>query len=255
MRITGRPKTSIYQHIRNLPLSEKRIQLYKDTSGRRLRQYALLRKGKSEKEFKEFNTWTPELVLLLAHLLFDGEIVRGKCIYNNRSSALLLRVERLMNLIYDFKPKRYVNSITGVTRLCYFNVALSNYLQIKAAELMAGIGVWPTNMQREFLRAFFDDEGCVSFYLKSKKKQIRGFQKDNSILVLVENLLSKFDIQARVAFPNEVIISGKNNMLKFQKEINFSPGVRINGNRSNSVWKEHLEKRDLLERAIQSFQT
>jgi len=82
---------------------------------------------------------------------------------------------------------------------------------------------------------------------------IRGYQKDLHILILVQRLLAQRGIAAQVKQPNEVVISGKENLRKFQKEINFSPGVRINGRRSNSIWKQSLEKRELLARAIVSF--
>jgi hypothetical protein len=247
MRITGGAKTSVYEHIRGMPLSEKRLQTHKEASGRRVLQFSLARKGKSKKQFKTFEKWTPDTVLLLAHLLFDGEIGRGRCVYNNRSAALLDRVEKLMNSIYSFEPKRYMDSVTGVVKLAYFNVALSNYLQIKSRELMVAVQTLPGEEQGAFLKAFFDDEGCMTFNLKSGKRQVRGYQKDTDVLVLVQKLLHNKGVISRVVPPNEVVISGKENLLKFQAEINFSAGVCVNGNRSNSVWKESIEKRELLQ--------
>lgn len=255
MRITGRPKTSIYQHIRNLPLSEKRIQSFKKASGLRIREFAVARTGKSNRPFKTFTVWTPDTVLLVAHLSFDGDIVRGKCAYNNRSMILIQRVEKLMRLVYDFEPSRWLNKSTGVHRVSYYNVELDSFLKKKSKELFLGIQALSLELKREFLRAFFDDEGCMDYKPVGRKRRIRGYQKDNTILHLVHSLLADFGIRSRVVAPNEVVITGKSDLLKFQKEINFSPGVRINGNRSNSIWKEHLEKRDLLERAIQSFKS
>ncbi len=62
-------------------------------------------------------------------------------------------------------------------------------------------------------------------------------------------------INARVVKPNEVVIVGKENLIRFEREINFSPGVYMNGKRSNSRWKKHIEKRELLKRAIKSFKS
>lgn len=45
----------------------------------------------------------------------------------------------------------------------------------------------------------------------------------------------------------------KKNLDLFAAEINFSPGVCVNGNRSNSAWKESLEKREILRRALASY--
>jgi len=252
MRATGKPKTSIYFHIKDIPLSAERVQAARKISGDHIRQYALARKGKSNRTFNRFGAWTPPLVLLVAHFIFDGEInVRRGCFYNNRSIALIQRVEHLMEEVYAFPPARYVNRITGVHRISFFNVALGAYMFNKSRELLEQIAGMPETHKREFLRAFFDDEGCMTF--TRKKRLIRGYQKDISILFLVQCLLSDLTIASTICMPNEISISGKDNLLRFQKEINFSKGVRINGNRSNSIWKESLEKRELLERAIKSF--
>ena len=255
MRITGRPKTSIYQHIRSIPLSTERLERYRTASGRRIRKFTVARKGKSARSFRAFSAWSPETVLLAAHLLFDGEISRKICTYNNRSRALIERVERLMQSIYDFEPKRYKNQITGVNRISYHNVALGAYLQKRTLELLREIKILPPSFKREFLRAFFDDEGCMDFRPENNRRRIRGYQKDMRILRLVRIILDDLGIPARVVRPNEVVIVGKGNLEKFEKEINFSSGVYINGNRTNSRWKKHLEKREILRRAIASFKS
>jgi len=255
MHITGRPKTSVYHHIRNVPLSEKRIQSYKDASGQHIRRFALARKGKSERKFTPFETWTPERVLLVAHLSFDGGLRQGIVEYNNRSEALISRVETLMQEMYEYQPKRSLNIGTGVLRTSYFNVQLATYLKQKSQELLLGIRNLDISSKRDFLRAFFDDEGCMDYKIKKNKRNIRGYQKNMDVLHVIKDLLADISIDSRIELPNEVVISGKRNLVAFQQEINFSIGVCINGNRSNSVWKEHLEKRELLKRAIDSFKT
>ena len=74
-------------------------------------------------------------------------------------------------------------------------------------------------------------------------------------MLLVQKLLKDFQIPSAIHKPNEVVIMSKVNLEKFRKEINFSPGVFINGNRSNSIWKKSLEKRYLLDQAIKSFKS
>ena len=253
MKITGRPKTSIYQHIKDIPLSVARIRQYRIASANRVRKYSLARKGKSVRPFRTFGSWTPETVRLVAHLLFDGEITHGGCVYNNRSLMLIRYVEKLMRLLYSFEPKQWRNRLTGVHRISYHNVALSAYMQKKATILLKEIIRLPVPCKRAFLRAFFNDEGCMDFRPATNHRKVRGYQKDVSILILVQNLLGDFDISARVVKPNEVIIVNKENLIKFEREINFSPGVYMNGNRSNSRWKKHIEKRELLRQAIKSF--
>lgn len=253
MRITGRPKSSIYQHIRDIPLSVERIRRYKIAAAARIKKYPLERKGKSVRPFSRFAHWTPDTVRLVAHLIFDGEITHGSCVYNNRSLALIRHVEMLMRSLYIFEPKQWQNQLTGVHRISYHNVALSAYMREKAANLLKEIDELSMECKKAFLRAFFDDEGCMDFRPATSQRKVRGYQKDISILALVQRLLNDFEISARVAKPNEVVIVGKENLLTFEREINFSSGVYMNGNRSNSRWKKHIEKRKLLRRAIQSF--
>ena len=166
---------------------------------------------------------------------------------------LLRRVENCMRKVYTYEPRRYVNQKTGVQRISYNNVALAAFLHEKSRELLTEVHTFPLSFQREFLRAFFDDEGCMDFRPKRNRRVVRGYQKDREVLFLVQQLLQNFGIGASVRGKNEVVISGKENLLRFQKEINFSHGVAINGSRSNSIWKESLEKRELLQRAIDSF--
>ena len=252
MQRLGRSKTSIFFHIRDIPLDAEKIRAIRKASGIRIRQYAIARKGKSTRPFKRFGKWTPDMVLLVAHLIFDGEIRNGG-IYNNRSEALIKSVERCMHSIYDFEPTRYKNELTGVSRVSYYNVELALFLKQKANGLVKNIKKMAFRLKREFLRAFFDDEGCMDYRPQSNRRKIRGYQKDVKILKIVSNLLDDFGIESRVVKPNEVVITGKENLQRFAKNINFSSGIYMNGNRSNSRWKKHIEKRELLRQAIKSF--
>jgi hypothetical protein len=253
MKMTGRAKSSIRVHIKNIPLSEDRKKQIREASGNRIKKFAIARRGKSERPFRPFDTWSADTVLLVAHLLFDGEIIRTRCVYNNRSEALIERVATLIRVLYDFEPKRYLNQLTGVHRISYHNVMLGAYVEKKSVELLRKVEDMPLELKREFIRAFFDDEGCMDYRLGENRRSIRGYQKDVRILKIIKSLLADFDISSRVVPPNEVVIVGKENLMKFEREINFSPGVYMNGNRSNSRWKKHMEKRELLKQAIASF--
>lgn len=256
VQLTGSSKSSVYGHIRDIPLSPVRLQSIREASGKRIREFALARKGKSKRPFNPLVGWNRANVSLVAHLLFDGGVYPSSgCTYNSRSSALLLRVEEHMRIAYDFEPTRYTNPLTGVLRISYHNVALAGYMKIKIHELLQMIGLLPDDLKTEFLRAFFDDEGCIDFRPEKNRRSIRGYQKDMRILKIIKALLNDFNIVARVVAPNEVVIVGKENLILFEEKINFSPGVYMNGNRSNSRWKKHMEKRELLKQAIASFKS
>lgn len=255
VKITGRPKTSVYSHIYNIPLSSEKVAIIKQQSGLRIRQFAINRKGKSHRKFKKFFRWNKESVIFTAHFIFDGEIKYGSCIYNNRNLSLLNKVSTAIKSIYEFEPILYLNKETNVYRISYHNVALSNYLKEKSIKLLENIKNLPKKLKIEFVRAFFDDEGCIDFRPKKNSRRIRGYQKNIAILNLIRSLLLDLGINSKVVEPNEVVITGKENLVKFQKEINFSVGVRLNGRRSNSIWKKSLEKRILLDKAIKSFKS
>ena len=255
MKATGRARSSMHTHIKNIPLSDKRIEQYKIESGKRIRKFALARKGKSMRSFRPFTAWSVDTVLLVAHFLFDGEIARVRCAYNNRSEALIERVTRLMRKWYDFEPKRYQNQLTGVYRISYHNVVLGAYIQKKSIELLRQIKKMPLDLKREFVRAFFDDEGCMDFRPLTNHRRIRGYQKNVRVLKIVRALLQELGVESHTELPNEIVIVGKGNLLRFEREVNFSQGVYINGKRSNSRWKKHIEKRELLKMAIASFKT
>jgi len=252
-KITGRAKSSVYFHIKNIPLSLKKQKSIKTNSALRVSALSAARKGKSQRKFRKFNRWNKNLVSLVAHLIFDGEISPRGCAYNNRSCALLKKVRLLMSFIYDFEPIKYLDQTTGVNRISYHNVEFAAYLKRKSIELIKKIRCLPKKLKREFILAFFDDEGCVDFRIQQRIRRVRGYQKDTEILILVQTLLKSFGIASAIHKPNEVVVTGKVNLEKFKKEINFSPGVYINGNRSNSIWKKSLEKRHLLDMAIKSF--
>lgn len=255
MKKTGRAKTSVYFHVKNIPLSTSKQKEIRAARIQRAYKAAEERKGKSGRSFKMFKTWDAHAVLLVAHLMFDGEITRTTCGYSNRSAALIQRVETLFRHIYDYEPKRHQNTMTGVRYIRHHNVSLAEYINTQSRALRSEIIQLPMACQREFIRAFFDDEGCMDVRLKDNRRRIRGYQKDRAMLLVIQKLLKNFEIESTLQGKNEIVITGKENLLQFQKEINFSEGVRMNGNRSNSIWKRHMKKRVLLDRAIRSFKT
>jgi len=253
VRITGRPKSTVHFHIKDVPLSSAKQQEIREANVERAKAMALKRRGVSARLFKKFDHWDKDLVCLVSHLIFDGEIKNRGCVYNNRNLPLLTRVEDCMKGIYPLEPKRYIDAATGVSRISYYNVSLAEYIKRKSIELLQSIGIMPKEFKREFLRSFFDDEGCIDFRPDRGNRRVRGYQKNIEVLKIIHALLTDFAITSRIQLPNEIVIVGRDNFLRFEKEIGFSPGVRINGKRSNSIWKKSLEKRKILRRAIASY--
>lgn len=257
VKLLDRPKTTIYFHVQNLPitpfLKEKISQISRiNINGARAKGLTT-QKGRSwlNRHCKEFINWSLAMVNLVAHIIFDGEIRNCSTMYHNRSLALINNFRMKMKRIYSYEPRIHKKSGDVIT-LAYHNVELTNFLRIKKEELIKEILNFPKNYQREFLKAFFDDEGCIYFH--DKARRVKGYQHDNEILVTVQKLLSKFGIDSRIDNRfYEIIINRKENLKRFAKEINFSAGVRVNGKRTNSIWKKDLEKRKILEMALTSY--
>jgi len=259
VKILNRPKTTIFFHIQNIPkgklLSEKLSKISRQKISKARENGLTTKKGVSWKgrHCKEFKEWTPELVNLVAHVIFDGEIRNCGTMYHNRSVALIDNFKKKVELIYDYEPIMIKNK-DGVFRLSYHSVELTNFLRIKKQELTENILKFSSSFQKEFLIAFFDDEGNITF--NGKKRIVRGYQHNLKILEIVKKLLLKFGINSHIDKRYfEIIIGRRENILKFSEEINFSKGLRVNGKRSNSIWKKSLEKRKILQMALASYQT
>ena len=253
VKILNKPKSSIHFHVKNIPPTSKLLQKIREKSVNHLHKIRPNLKGISWKKryCRGFTTWTTDLVNLVAHIIFDGELKTTAVFYNNRSQKLITDFENNMKILYDFKPKVYIKP-GEVIRLAYYSVELADFIRTKRDRLLNNITLFEKDYQRSFLKAFFDDEGCISFL--NRKRIVRGYQYNNNILYLVQKLLENFKIESKVdARFNEIIISRRENLEKFAKEINFSPGVRVNGKRSNSIWKKSLEKRQILNMALSSY--
>ena len=71
---------------------------------------------------------------------------------------------------------------------------------------------------------------------------------------LIQKLLKDFGIESKIDEKyKEIIISRKINLIKFQKKVNFSRGVKVNGKRKNSTWKQDLEKQKILGLIIANY--
>ena len=251
---TGLAKTTILHHIQNIPQSEylqEKIRFAKLDGQKR---GAAGRRGISVKTYPFLTPeeWSIDLVNLISHFLFDGSIKRTSCIYYNRSETLVEMMTQKMKNLLDVSDYKTYTTPEGVKRISYHNVEIATFIRRKADELLNYISSAPREHKLSFLKAFFDDEGSVGF--NRKQRRVRGYQHSIETLTLVKKLLKDLNIESVIDNRHvEISITRKDNLLKFQKLINFTPGLRVNGNRSNSIWKKDLEKRKILEMAINSY--
>jgi len=253
----NRPKTTIFFHIRDIPknkfLKNKISAINSKQAKLNIARGLTPQKGQSAlgRKYKDFKKWSASTVNLVAHAMFDGEIRYGGVIYHNRSRVLIDNFKSKMKTVYNFNPIYMMNG--DVARISYNNVELGHFFKLKKEELLQNILGWPLELKLAFLRAFFDDEGSVDF--RNKIRRVRGYQHNDAILYLVMKLLKNFSIESKIDTEfHEITIGRRENIKKFAQEINFSKGLRVNGKRSNSIWKKDLEKRKILANLLASYQ-
>ena len=254
IKVTKLPKTTVFGHIRDVPLSIGRKKEIQENAIKRIVEFSRKRKGKciQGRVFSKPAGWTDKLIFLVSHFMFDGEITKGGCIYQNRNEDIINQVQDLMKEVFNLKPYSRFYKDTGVHRISYYYVELADYIRRKAKELKQHINNVSLQEKKIFLRSFFDDEGCVYCWRNARK--VRGYQHNLEILKLVQKLLKDFDIESKIDEKyKEIVISRKINLIKFRDKINFSEGIFINPNRKNSIWKRKLEKRKILDYTINSY--
>ena len=251
---TGLPKSTILHHIQDIPRSDylkEKIRLARLKAQNRI---AASRRGKSFKTYRFLKPekWSIDLVNMLAHFIFDGSIKRTSCVYYNRSQVLVdMMIQKMVTILHVSDYKTYMTP-EGVKRISYHHVEIAAFVRRKADELLEYISTAPMKYKISFLKAFFDDEGSITY--KKNKRVVRGYQHTLKILQIVEGLLKDIDIESKVDEKYfEICIYKKDNLLKFQKLINFTPGIYVNGKRTNSIWKKDLEKRKILGMALESY--
>lgn len=233
------------------PSAQKRIQKRRMQGLENSKKSAYARRRKLKYKPQK---WSKDLICLMAHFLFDGNIERWTCGYSSRNKSQIEKMQNLVKKYFDLMPKTRIKT-NNVIDISYYHANLTDYIREKTKELLKYIPTASKHKKKIFLQAFFNDEGGI-YYDKHKTRRVRGYQHSRSILELVQGLLKEFDIHSRIDKRfTEVDITGKQNLLKFQKYINFSPNIFINPKRKNSIWKIKIDKRTILQKAIASYQT
>lgn len=192
----------------------------------------------------------------IAHSLFDGSVYRDRIVYYSSHLVLAQQFADDGNRLFRLKP-RWLITEEGVYRVIFYSRNLVDYVKTQQARLLARERGMNPHEQLILLQAFFDDEGSVAFSIKSGKRKVRGYQKDQRIIRLIRQLLIEHGIEAGTENLNhcpEIVISRRENLERFAEKINFTPGVCFRALRSNSIYRIPTEKREVLKRALDSYQ-
>lgn len=159
IKATELPKTTVYDHICDIPLSIEIKNKIRQETIRRLKRISPRKKGKCipGRIVPKPEGWTSELLFLTAHFMFDGEIQTHSCIYHNRNESLINRVKSSMKKVFNLEPHKWLNQETGVHRISYHYVELADYIRKKAQKLKRYIKNASLQEKKIFLQAFFDD--------------------------------------------------------------------------------------------------
>ncbi len=139
----------------------------------------------------------------------------------------------------------------GTTRISFYYVELSNYVKVKRNELFEYLEDAPKEHKLTYLKSFYDDEGGVIY----SGRRVIGCQYCNKTLTFVQKMLKEFGIKGKInSKQTQINITRKENLIKFRDNINFSPGIYINPNRKNSIWNKKIEKKEIVDLIIDSYE-
>jgi len=245
-------ESTVHWHVKDIRLTEVQRERLKS------QKRALMAKVNAKRRGKPVNPipfhkpmWSRALVHLIAHLSFDGRIDRYGCYYYSRSDRQARHVKRSLQWLLGIPPKMKRRP-NGVWVVSFYNVAVAAWLAREEHELLDVIRAHP-EWQRQWLQALFDDEGHV--HIARGVRRVRASQDDVGVLRTARRFLELLGIRSRIdAFAKAIEITGRKNLEGFREQVNFSPGIYINAHRKNGLWHHQLEKRELLERALSSYE-
>lgn len=248
-------KSTIHSYLKNIVLSREQRRDIEARVRERNKIRVNPRKNKClpGREIIKPKQWFSESVHIVAHYMFDGRVDADSCIYYSKDKYQINHMKRLLWKVFKARPDIKLRD-NGVYGLTYYHVELADYIKSHKYELLSYLNNGASKLEKRiFLKAFFDDEGCV-FY-KGDKRRVRGYQKSGLILGEIKDLLNIFGIESRINNKaTNIEISGKRNLMRFSKEINFSPKIYINPKRKNGIWKEKISKKKILDLLLKSYQ-
>jgi len=175
---------------------------------------------------------------------------RYGCSYYNREYGQVLHVKQLLERLLGVTPKVRLRP-NGIWVVSYYNVAVAAWLSQKEQGLLHVVGKRP-HWQQLWLQALFDDEGHI--HISNHVRRVRASQDDLDVLRRARQFLETMGIESRIdQGARAVEITGRRNLMMFKRLINFSPGICLNASRKNGLWNQPLEKRELLDLALDSY--
>lgn len=252
VRITGISKSTAQGWVRNIRLSDSaRNQLI-----RKEREGKIKGNNSRRKIIPNFGNnpskYPVQLVRFMSHAFFDGGIYKDSVNYYSSHKVLLDTFATDGLTLFGFSANEYVSKY-NIFRATYYSKNLVDFITKAKVSFFNDVVQMPDLSKIAFLKAFFDDEGTITYIPETNKKAVRGFQKDLRVLESVCTVLNDFGINSsieNIRYLPEVVIRRQLDLEKFQRIVGFSPGVNFLATRKNSRYDEPVEKRLILAEAV-----
>lgn len=182
---------------------------------------------------------------VIAHLMGDGNVSIRYLRYNNKNQFLLDKFQEDMNILFGDIHFIYGKCNSGTSFVQVQNKNILLFLRSLVSDFRSGSLKFPifiksNELKKEFLKAFYDDEGCVALRVFRKtseiKRNITLCAKSKAFLTEIKNILQrdflissnkiteckKVDkIKNKEYYYYVLSISGKENFESFKNKIGF----------------------------------
>ena len=246
-------ESTVHWHVKNIHLTGAQREKLRSQKRELMAKVNARRRGQPLKPvlFRK-PKWSRALIHLIAHLGFDGRIDRYGCYYYSRSYPQARHVRRSLKRLLGIAPQVRLRP-NGIWVVSFCNVSVAAWLASKERELLQ-VARRRQEWQRQWLQALFDDEGHL--HISKSLRRVRASQQDPQVLHYARGFLGALGISSRVDPQAQAVeITGRSNLIRFTREVGFSPGICVNRHRKNGLWDQELEKRDLLQRALHSYRS
>jgi len=192
----------------------------------------------------ESNEKSKFLAKIVAHLMGDGCVTDRYLRYNNKDIVLLRNFKNYFQKVFGRTHfiEGHVNSGTNFIQvqnkesIHFLKNLIKDY---RSSSLYLPKFVNNIELKKEFLKAFYDDEGCVNLRIFKKTNEIkRNLTLSSNSLDLIHEikqiLQNDFNIKSNKiykytkmretkTYTNYVLsITGRDNFIKFRDKINFN---------------------------------
>lgn len=247
-------RSTLHAYLKKIFLSIGQIQEIEVRRKAKCKSKPNPRKGRclAGREIVKPKNWSDKLVHIVAHFMFDGRVDEYSCTYYSKDRYQIDHMRCLLREVFGAKPRIKLRD-NGVYGLLFHHVELASYIKDRQEKIFEYLNNGASlSSKKEFLKAFFDDEGNV-YYSKSTRR-VRGYQKSCQRLEVIKGLLSIFGISGRINKNATYIeITGRENLAKFSQNIDFSPRIYLNPERKNSIWGKKISKKRLLGLSVDSY--